>query len=56
MNLMGAKKIRMVVYPNRFEVVSKRGRKVAIGAHRRRFVRNQLLSAGFGSISVFVKS
>ena len=56
MNLMGVKKVRMVVYPDRFEVVSKRGRKISTGSNRRRFIRNQLLSAGFSSIRVSVKS
>lgn len=56
MNLMGAKKVRMVVYPDRFVVVTNKGRKVATGSHRRRFIRNRLLSAGFGSINVTVKS
>lgn len=56
MNLMGVKKVRMVVYPDRFEVVSKSGRKISTGINRRRFIRNRLLSAGFGSINVTVKS
>jgi hypothetical protein len=56
MNLMGVKKVRMTVYPNRFEVVSKRGRKLSTGSHRRGFIRNRLLSAGFNSIHVSVKS
>ena len=56
MNLMGAKKVRMVVFPDRFVVVTNKGRKVATGSHRRRFFRNRLLSAGFGSIHISVKS
>jgi len=56
MNLMGVKKVRMVVFPDRFVVISKRGRKIETGAHRRRFIRNRLLSAGFGSIAISVRS
>jgi hypothetical protein len=57
MNLMGAKKVRMVVFPDRFLVLTGKGRKVvSTTSHRRRFIRNRLLSAGFGSINISVKS
>jgi hypothetical protein len=54
--LHGLKDVSMTIQSGRLTVVGRKGRELLItSSQKRRYIRNRLLSAGFGSVSVRVK-